>query len=271
MLQASNKNYKKALRSQIQTKIMLVMRLTALLLIAAFIQVHGSGMSQSITFSGKDIAMKKVFQVIEQQTGYVVSGDKKILTSSKPVSVSANNMPVEQFLDLVLREQDIAYRLRGNNIFLSRKPPLVEVGPTAEPTTAPVPPAVITGTIRSRSGELLIGVSVRLKGTKSGTTTNNEGFFRLMNVNKNAILQISSIGYETIEIGIREAENGFIAYAVKKELEENIKTLSGQVVNIELVLETSNNQMNQVIVNGYSNINKNNFTGSAVTIKGKSC
>ena len=138
------------------------MRLTALLLAAAFLLVQVPGMSQSITFSGKEVAMKKVFQVIEQQTGYMISGDRSILTSAKSVSVSVENLPVQQFLDLVFRDQDISYRMRGNNIFLSRKEQL-PVSPQRIVAATDSIPIRMTGTVRSRSGELLADVSVKEK------------------------------------------------------------------------------------------------------------
>jgi TonB-linked SusC/RagA family outer membrane protein len=244
------------------------MRLTVLLLIAGLFLAHGEGMSQSITFTGKDIAMKDVFQVIEQQTGYVISGDKSILTSSKPVSVTVTNVLLDQFLYLIFKDQKIAFRIRGKNIFLSRSrdpSTKADLSITADP--APFPLAIINGTVRSRKGELLPGASVRLKGMPSGTSTDAQGSFSLRNIPEKTILQISSIGYETIELIINEAPEGYTATAVKRELTDNVKAAPGRLLNIEIVLETSNSQMNQVIVNGYSNINKNNFTGSAITVK----
>lgn len=225
-------------------------------------------MSQTVTLSGKDIAMKKVFQAIEEQTGHVISGDRSILTSSKPVSLSVVNLPVEQFLDLVFRDQGISYRIRGKNIFLSRKTPLPGQGRPASTQQPPSDdqPVTVSGTIRSRSGELLAGVTIRVKGTQSGVTTDAQGAFRL-NIERTAVLQISSIGYEPLEVGVRETPNGYTVYALKKDMADNVKAASGQTVDIEITMETSSNQMNQVIINGYSNINKNNFTGSAVTIR----
>ena len=244
------------------------MRLTALLLNAAFLFIGISGMSQTITFSGKDTPLKKVFQVIEKQTGYVISGDKNILTESRPVTLSVENIPLEQFLSLVFKDQGINYRFREKNIFLSRQEPVPNASPTVSSVATIVPAAIVTGTVRSKTDELLIGVSIRVKGSSTlGTITNAQGSFRLPNIDKNAILQFSSIGYEPIEIRIRETAGGYTANTLKKEMDDNLKVSPGQIVNLEIVMETSNSQMNQVIVNGYSNINKNNFTGSAVTIK----
>ncbi|MBO9633069.1 MAG: SusC/RagA family TonB-linked outer membrane protein [Chitinophagaceae bacterium] len=243
------------------------MRRTALLLNAALLCIGLAGWSQTITFSGKDAPLKKVFQAIEKQTGYLVSGDKGILTASKPVTVNVRDIPLEQFLNLIFKDQGINYRFREKNIFLSRQDSIPDKHQPSPPAQ-PVPPAIVTGNVRSRSGESLVSVSIRVKGSSNlGTVSNSQGSFRLSNIEKNTVLQFSSIGYEPMEVVIREASEGYTAYAVKKELEDNVKAITGQIVTLDVIMETSNSQMNQVIVNGYANINKNNFTGSAVTIK----
>lgn len=205
---------------------------------------------------------------IEKQTGYVVSGDKSILTSSKPVTVSVDSFPLTRFLDLIFQEQDIAWRIRGKNIFLSKKEPRAP-GQIPSPNTVSVRPFTITGTVRSRKGELLMGASVHVKNTTVGAFTDAYGSFRLPLIEKNSILEVSSIGYETLEVGIRETNDGYEAYAVKKDRGENVKSIAGLHIDVGITLESSTNQMNQVIVNGYSNINKSNFTGSAITVKGE--
>jgi TonB-linked SusC/RagA family outer membrane protein len=243
------------------------MRLTVLL-IAGLLLAQGPAIAQTITISGKDIAMKKVFEVIEQQTGYVISGDKGILTSSKPVTVAVSNVALDQFLYLIFKDQHIAYRIRGKNIFLSRsRDPSTKAELSVTGTPAPFPLAIITGTIRSRRGELLPGASIRLKGLQSGTTSDAQGNFSLRNIPEKTILQISSIGYAAIEVVINETPEGYTATAVKRDQVDNVKATPGKALTIDIILENSNSQMDQVIVNGYSNINKSNFTGSAVTIK----
>src|SRR5690606_18523561 len=209
------------------------MRSTALL-IAVLLLVHLSATSQTITFSGKDVAMKKVFQVVEEQTGHVISGERSILTSLKPVSLSVENIPVEQFLNLVFKDQGITYRFRGNNTFLSRKAPPPNPNRTPAPATTSQP-ALVTGTVRSHSGELLIGVSIRVKGTQSGTTTDAQGSFRL-NIERSTVLQISSIGYETLEVSLRETADGYYtATAVKPDMNDNVKAGAGRTVDLELI------------------------------------
>ena len=54
------------------TKTLLVVKLTIILLTVAALHVSAKGTSQTVTFSGKDVTLEKVFNVIKQQTDYVV-------------------------------------------------------------------------------------------------------------------------------------------------------------------------------------------------------
>jgi hypothetical protein len=54
------------------TKMLRIMKLTAILMTVLALHVGAKGLSQTINFSGKDVPLQKIFSVIEQQTGYVV-------------------------------------------------------------------------------------------------------------------------------------------------------------------------------------------------------
>ncbi|MFN4147052.1 MAG: SusC/RagA family TonB-linked outer membrane protein [Runella sp.] len=58
---------------------------------------------------------------------------------------------------------------------------------------------VISGTVKDNSGSGVPGVSVLLKGTNRGTTTDSEGIFKI-NVPSSGILVFSSVGYASQEI-----------------------------------------------------------------------
>ena len=58
----------------------------------------------------------------------------------------------------------------------------------------------ITGTITDESGEALIGASVLIKGTTTGTTTDIDGFYSLTVPNSDYTLVFSYTGYATQEI-----------------------------------------------------------------------
>jgi len=94
------------------------------------------------------------------------------------------------------------------------------------------------------TGESLIGVSVAVKGTTTGTQTDVNGAYSLA-VPSQATLVFSYIGY----IGQEIAVNG-----------RN---------NIDVILVVSNNELQQVVVIGYGTQRKIDNTGSVATVKGE--
>ncbi|MBD0352164.1 MAG: carboxypeptidase-like regulatory domain-containing protein, partial [Flavisolibacter sp.] len=65
----------------------------------------------------------------------------------------------------------------------------------------------IHGRVTDSTGAPLSGISVTVRGTQNGTTTNAAGEFVLRGVPNNATLEISSVGYETQEIAIRAGQH----------------------------------------------------------------
>ena len=81
----------------------------------------------------------------------------------------------------------------------------------------------ITGVVKDKSGEALIGVNVVLKGTATGTITGLDGDFMLQ-VPSSGVLEISYIGYKTVEVKLTSSNT----YEVV--LREDTEVLSEVVV-----------------------------------------
>ena len=80
------------------------------------------------------------------------------------------------------------------------------------------------GKVLDSTGESVIGASVLVKGTTSGTITDIDGNFKLDNVPSNATLVVSYIGYQTQEIPVGGKKN----FTVK--LADDTQTLEEVVV-----------------------------------------
>jgi len=101
----------------------------------------------------------------------------------------------------------------------------------------------IKGTIvDSKTGEPVIGASVKVKGTKLAAVTDLNGEFEL-NTHANATLQISYVGFKETEV---KASNG-----MKISLEEDTEALE------------------EVVVVGYGTQKKESLTGAMANIKGE--
>ena len=60
----------------------------------------------------------------------------------------------------------------------------------------------VQGKVTDATGEGLIGASVLVKGTTSGVITDIDGNYVLLNVNPDAILIFSYVGYQTQELNV---------------------------------------------------------------------
>lgn len=101
----------------------------------------------------------------------------------------------------------------------------------------------IKGRVLSEAGVPLPGVSVKIKGSSAGTTTDNNGDFSIT-VPENGILAFSAVGYETVEVNVAGKT-----------------TLTISLVQTTKLLE-------QVVVVGYGSARKKDLTGSSVSVKG---
>lgn len=99
----------------------------------------------------------------------------------------------------------------------------------------------ITGTVLDQQGETIIGANVVVKGTTIGTVTDFDGKFTL-NVPKGAILTISYIGYNDVEVPI------------------------GDKNSLSIVMKEDTQALDEVVVVGYGTQKKVNLTGSVSSV-----
>lgn len=189
-------------------KILVVMKMTFLIIITTLCQAYASVVAQPVTFSGKAVALKKVFTAVEQQTGYAVFySNKSILKDARPVSVTATNQPLTDFLDMVLKNQAITYKISGKTIVLSERVVIPAPAPVPDPAPVVLPPP-LKGKVVDSTGAPLNGINVRIKGRKTGTITNAQGEFSIDIISAADVLIFSSVGFETLEMTAGELAAG---------------------------------------------------------------
>jgi TonB-linked SusC/RagA family outer membrane protein len=188
------------------------MKLTFILLTAALLQVSANTLSQTVTFSGKGVSLKKVFTTIEKQTGYVFFYDANLLDESKPVTLFLQDTPLEEALKATFDDQPLNWKIVSKTITIIKRP---AVTTNAFQDLFPAPPVDITGRVLDENGKPKQGVTVTVKGTKNATATNALGEFQLKNVEPGAVLVISFVGYHQQEMKV---EDGAV-YSIKLKLD----------------------------------------------------
>jgi hypothetical protein len=102
-------------------KLLLIMRLTAILLVATCLQVSAGGFSQTVSFKGKNVALQRVFSAITHQTGYVFFCDYTLLQKTRPVTIDVKGKPLSEVLNDCLKGQSLEFSIEGRMITITPK------------------------------------------------------------------------------------------------------------------------------------------------------
>lgn len=166
-----------------------------------------------ITIHANQRPATSVFAEIMRQSGKNFVYASEVLNGVK-VTVNANGRPLNQVLDEMFAGTGISWKMRGNNIILTRSK-----APQASPARAT---ATVSGFVREEgTGEPLAGVRIESEGGGSFTATNAMGFYSItipagatrltatyMGFNPaEASVKASGKSLKTIDITMKPAEN----------------------------------------------------------------
>lgn len=245
-----------------------IMRITTAIMLVFCLHVSASGFSQTISLSAKNMPMKDVFKVIENQTGYLVWGKLDFLKSSHPVTISAKKMPLETFLSTVMKDQPFTYKVTDNTIILSEKPI-----PRQDPVAVIVisdrqdPTMDISGfVVNAETNAPIIGASVSFRKGERGFVTLTDGSFSFPHAALNATITISSIGYVTFELPVERLALVQLDNTVIINNTPVRRLPNGAFI---VALKPSRTSLGEVVINnGIFKRTKESFTGAVSTFTG---
>ncbi len=227
------KPFKKGKERLTLTQKMLLMSKMTLILLLGFLQVSAAGYSQKkISVDFKNAPAKKVFHKLSKLSGYVFYYNNNDFENSPGVSLSLKNTSVSDVLDSLEGLLGIHYKVlpedlivvnRGNKAILFQE---------------------LKGKVVDQQGNPLVGVTIKVKGTNTGTVTNEEGAFSL-DVPEEATLIVSYIGYDTKEVAVNGQEQ------------------------LSITLEPSAKSLNEVVVVGYGTQQKKEITSAIANVDAK--
>lgn len=176
---------------------LLAMKLTVMLFLIA-LHVSAGGYTQVVTLHKKNAPLTEVFKEIRQQTGYDFFYELTWLEKAKPVNIDVSSIPLTDALNQCFKDQPLTYTITGTTIVLKLKSTqLTAIITPVSPTGFDV-----RGVVFDDNSAPLQGVNVVVKGTDKITSTNNRGEFLVKNIQTNAILVVSSVGYSRQEIAV---------------------------------------------------------------------
>ncbi|GAB3589976.1 SusC/RagA family TonB-linked outer membrane protein [Hymenobacter daeguensis] len=135
--------------------------------------------------------LAEVLASIEQQTGYRFLYADQANVLSRKISVEAPHSTLNEVLQLISAQANVQFTVQSKRI-------LMKSG-----SAAAADPKPVKGRVVDAKGEGMPGVSVRIKDTTTGTTTDPNGTFELRAQPGNVLI-FSFIGFEGQELTVGE-------------------------------------------------------------------
>ncbi len=189
--------------------------------------------AQKVTLMFSEAKLERVMEEITRQTQYTFAFSREVVDVNRTVSVRVTDTDLNAALMKIFSGTRISFRISGKKIFLSDKN-----------ATAGNSSWTVSGKVSDEKGEPIVGVSVLLRGTARGTTTNAEGGYRIVirDSDESPVLLFSFIGYDLQHIPVSPSRS---------------------IVNV--TMKTSSTAIQQVVVTALGITRKEQSLGYAVS------
>ncbi|RKR80317.1 TonB-linked SusC/RagA family outer membrane protein [Mucilaginibacter gracilis] len=222
-------------------KFVLIMKLTGIFMLLTLLQVSAASLAQHVSINVKNAPVKEVLNQLTKQTGYNFICDAEIISSAKPVTINANDTDLKTVLKVCFASETAEILAGDNNTIIVRK----KILPPAKPVVV-IAAISVSGKVTDSKGLSLPGVSVAIKGTQQGTTSDGNGDYTIKVPNTSAILVFTFIGMVTQEVAV------------------NNRTI------INVVLADEAHVLTDVVVVGYGTQSRATVTAAIAKVDGKS-
>lgn len=194
-------------------------------------------LQQKISLEIKQQPIGKVLSQIEKLVDVKFLYSSSLIQSDRKVDLVVENEALGNILNGLLAPLQLQYHVSGRQIVLNRlRTPVTGAGQQ---------PVRISGKVTDDKGQPLPGVSVKLKGTSTGATTDGTGVYAFNVPALSGILIFTYVGFAT------------------KEIEINGKD------NVSAILEASSTSLSDVVIVGYGAQKKESLTGAIASVTSK--
>lgn len=214
--------------SPVALKFLFHMKLVVLLILLVCLQVSASVLAQEVTLSEKQTPLQEVLKEIRRQSDVDFIFKTKQIRRANRVTIEVKNKPLEEVLKMIFDGQPIDYAMENKTIIVLDKV-------ITEQAVGLQDPVLVV--VRDSLGTPLQGVSVLVKGTQRGGSTNADGQFQIA-AGQGEVLVFRNIGFVTQEV-----------------------VISAQST-INVVLREELSALDEVVVVGYGTIRKRDLTGA---------
>lgn len=219
-------------------KCCLMVKFFMLFMLLSVIQLYAGVKAQEmrLDLQKTDVSLIDVLKMIERQSDYTCLYSYEDVAKVQNLDLNFKKVSIETILKKCLEGTSLQFKIVDKTIIIQNVVYKVqqEEGKT------------IRGKVTDGNGEVLPGVTILLKGTTTGTVSDTAGGFKLTIPFKGEVqLVFSFIGMKTQELKITDPNK-----------------------YIHVVLESSNEEVDEVVVTGYFKRKKDSYTGVATSFTG---
>jgi TonB-linked SusC/RagA family outer membrane protein len=185
---------------------------------------------QKFTLSIKQTEVSSILTKIQKQSDYRFFYNYASIKKLGKVDLNVKDATIDQILNSII-DNKLSYKMADDNVVI------ISNQDDADKQV------IIKGKVVDKTGEPLIGVSIKLQGTNVGVTSDVNGNFSI-NAPDNGVLELTYIGYA-----------------------KKIVPISGNQ-SLTITMEALPSALNEVVVVGYGTSKKVDLTGSVASVKG---
>ncbi|MDD2613188.1 MAG: TonB-dependent receptor plug domain-containing protein, partial [Bacteroidales bacterium] len=193
-----------------------------------------------ITVNVKDKTIRQIIKVIENKSDYKIFYNDDFTALNKVVSLNVKDASIDHVMNILFKGSGISWKMKENKqIVLVPEKVSDQTNQTSDFQTHK-----LTGVVKDAdTGEPLFGVSAFIEGTRIGTVSDVAGKFAIEVPKTPSVLVFSYIGYITKKVAFDKQSA------------------------IEVTMDKSSKNLDEVVVVGYGTQKKVNMTGAVSQIK----
>ncbi|UCS95468.1 SusC/RagA family TonB-linked outer membrane protein [Echinicola marina] len=189
-----------------------------------------------VKVDGREWTVRALFEEMESKTDYVFVYPDDVVDNKPMVSIGNEELSVEMVLTEIAKTTGLKFKQVNNSVYVGRQRDIAVALDNVRKS--------VSGKVTSANEPAGIpGVTVKIKGTTTGTITDIDGKYTLEVPSESSVLVFSSIGYKTIELTVESRSE------------------------VNVVLEEDTQALDEVVVVGYGQQKKASLTGAVASLK----
>jgi len=183
-------------------KVLIVMRLTALILLLGLMQLSASTKAQRISLKETNASLERVLKEIRKQSGFDILYDLDLVTNAKPVDINVHEVNVYEALQKSLEGQSLFFSIDGNTVVIKEKSLVHKMVDVVNDHDLKI-------IVKDSAGKVMQGANIYIKTINRQFVTDGKGEFTVRDIPENGlVIVISFVGSMNQEVFINRETKG---------------------------------------------------------------